>query len=138
MRATRCQPFLQLLAAILFAGGGFSALAAGIEAENAKPQDVFNGMRESFRPDKAKGIHVRYQFDLTGPHGGQWWIEVDDGKFKMARGRIDTPDVTFNASDRDWVALSNGKLNGTWAVFTGRLKVHGSQWLAHKLDEMFP
>jgi len=34
--------------------------------------------------------------------------------------------------------MSNGKLKGTWAFVTGRLKVQGSQSLARKLDEIFP
>ena len=95
-------------------------------------------MRESFQPAKAKGLHVRYQFILTGPHGGDWWIEVDDGKFKLGRGRIANPEVVFLASDKDWVALSNGNLSGAWATLTGRLKVTGSHALARKLDEICP
>src|SRR6266704_1956273 len=94
-------------------------------ADASTPQQVFDGMRESFRADKAKGVHARYQWELSGPNGGQWWIEVNDGKFKMERGKIDNPDVTFVASDKTWVALSNGTLKGTWAVLTGRLRVRG-------------
>ncbi|PYL85635.1 MAG: hypothetical protein DMF17_07955, partial [Verrucomicrobia bacterium] len=48
------------------------------------------------------------------------------------------PSVTFITSDNDWVAMSNGTLKGTWAFLTGRLKVHGPQSLARKLDEIFP
>jgi putative sterol carrier protein len=106
-------------------------------AENSKPQDVFDGMRESFRVEKAKGVQARYQFELSGPTGGQWWIEVNDGKFKMGKGKIGNPSVTFVASDKDWVALSNGKLSGVWAFLTGRLKIRGDQGLARKLDEIF-
>ena len=56
----------------------------------------------------------------------------------MNRGGIENPDVTFFASDEDWVALSNGKLNGTWAFLTGRLKIRGDHALARKLNEIFP
>ena len=116
-----------------------AATPAGSPAgDNAIPQQVFDGMRQNFQPAKAKGIHVRYQFILTGPHGGDWWIEVNDGKFKLGRGRIADAQVVFLASDNDWVALSNGSLSGTWAALTGRLKVHGSHDLARKLDEMCP
>jgi putative sterol carrier protein len=111
--------------------------ATSSEGDNVIPQDVFDGMRGSFHVEKAKGIQVRYQFDLSGPNGGEWWIDVHDGKFKMGRGKIDRPDVTFIASDKDWVALSNGTLGGTWAFLTGRLKIHGDQRLARKLDEIF-
>ncbi len=105
---------------------------------SAIPQQVFDGMRESFQPDKARGVHLRYQFELTGPQGGDWWIEVNDGKFKMGKGKVANPDVSFLASDKDWVALANGSLSGAWATITGRLKVIGSHALARKLDEMCP
>jgi len=111
---------------------------ASNEPENTTPQQVFDGMRQSFRADKAQGVHARYQWELSGPNGGQWWIDVNDGKFQMGRGKIDNPNVTFITSDNDWVAMSNGKLKGSWAYLTGRLKVHGPQSLARKLDEIFP
>lgn len=111
---------------------------AAEKGNDTTPQQVFDGMRQSFRAQKAKGVHARYEWELSGPTGGQWWIDVEDGKFKMGRGKIDNPSVTFIASDKTWVALSNGTLGGKWAFFTGRLKVHGSQALARKLGEIFP
>jgi putative sterol carrier protein len=112
--------------------------ATSSEPDSKTPQDVFDGMGKSFRAEKAKGVHARYQWELTGPNGGQWWIDVNDGTFKMGRGKIDNPNVTFVTSDKDWVALSNGTLGGKWAFFTGRLKIRGPQSLARKLDEIFP
>ena len=116
--------------------GSMSAASNG--PRNSTPQEVFDGMRKSFSAEKAKGVNVRYQFNLSGPNGGDWFIDVNDGKFKMARGRIDNPNVTFVTSDKDWVALSNGDLGGTWAFLTGRLKIRGDRGLAKKLGEIFP
>src|SRR6266516_2844518 len=107
-------------------------------ADASTPQQVFDSMRESFKADKARGVHARYQWELSGPQGGEWWIDVNDGTYKMGKGKIDNPTVTFITSDKDWVAMSNGKLKGTWAYMTGRLKVRGSQAIARKLDEIFP
>ncbi len=126
-----------LIAVAILGSAGFASAASG-EKPNATPQDVFNGMRQSFRADKAKGVHARYQWRLSGSSGGEWWIDVNDGTFKMGRGKIGNPSVTFITSDKDWVAMSNGKLKGTWAYLTGRLKVRGSQSIARKLDEIFP
>ena len=112
--------------------------AASNEADASTPQQVFDSMRGSFKADKAKGVHARYQWELSGPNGGEWWIDVNDGTYKMGKGKIDNPSVTFITSDNDWVAMSNGKLKGTWAYMTGRLKVRGSQAVARKLDEIFP
>ena len=116
--------------------GAFGATSS--EAASSTPQEVFDGMRQSFQANKAKGVHARYQWELSGPNGGEWWIDVNDGTFKMGRGKIDNPSVTFIASDTTWVALSNGTLGGKWAFFTGRLKIRGSQSVAKKLDEIFP
>jgi putative sterol carrier protein len=114
------------------------ASAAANEPSNSTPQQVFDGMRQSFQAEKAKGVHARYQWELSGPNGGEWWIDVNDGTFKMGKGKIDNPSVTFITSDNDWVAMSNGTLKGTWAFLTGRLKVRGPQSVARKLDEIFP
>jgi len=105
---------------------------------DSTPQQIFDSMRGSFQPAKAKGVHARYQWDLSGPNGGQWWIEVKDGTYKMGKGQIDHPSVTFRASDKDWVAICHDQLSGTWAYLTGRLKVRGDQNVARKLGEIFP
>lgn len=114
-----------------------AAITLADRAEST-PQDVFDAMRGSFQPAKAKGVHARYQWDLSGPHGGQWWIEVDHETCKMGKGKIPDPSVTFIASDKDWVAICHDQLSGTWAYLTGRLKVRGDQTVARKLGEMFP
>lgn len=114
-----------------------AAGASSGESDNSTPQEVFNGMRKNFHAEKAEGVHVRYAFQLSGPNGGDWFVEVSDGKCKIDQGKIENPDVTFIASDQDWVALSNGKLKGWWAYLTGRLKIRGDQNLARKLGEMF-
>ena len=115
-----------------------AASAAPASHIDSTPQDVFDAMRGSFQPAKAKGVHARYQWDLSGPNGGQWWIDVNDGAYKIGKGQIDHPNVTFRASDKDWVAICHDQLSGTWAYLTGRLKVRGDQGVARKLGEMFP
>ena len=126
------------IATIITAIGLGAASAASKESSSSTPQQVFDGMRQSFQAQKAKGVHARYQWELSGPNGGEWWIDVNDGTYKMGTGKIDNPSVTFVTSDKDWVALSNGTLGGKWAFFTGRLKIRGDQNLARKLDEIFP
>jgi alkyl sulfatase BDS1-like metallo-beta-lactamase superfamily hydrolase len=126
------------IASIATAIGLGTAIAASNESPNATPQDVFDAMRGSFQPAKAKGVHARYQWDLSGPNGGEWWIEVNDGTYKMGKGKIPDPNVTFIAKDKDWVAICHDQLSGTWAYLTGRLKVRGDQGVARKLGEMFP
>ena len=114
-----------------------AAVSPADRAEST-PQEVFDSMRGSFHPEKAKGVHARYQWDLSGPNGGQWWVDVNNGTYKIGKGKVEHPNVTFVAKAKDWVAVSNGQLSGTWAYLTGRLKIRGDQRIARKLSEMFP
>jgi putative sterol carrier protein len=137
-----CKPmraYLRIAIAIIAAAISIvpgSAFPAG--HVDSTPQEVFDSMRDSFQTSKAKGVHARYQWDLSGPQGGEWWIDVNDGKYKMGKGKIENPNVTFAATDKDWVAVSNHQLGGTWAYLSGRLKIRGDQGLARKLGEIFP
>ena len=115
-----------------------SAAIALADRDESTPQEGFDAMRGSFQPAKAKGVHARYQWDLGGPKGGQWWIEVNDGTYKMGKGKIPDPNVTFIATDKDWVAICHDQLSGTWAYLSGRLRVRGDQGIARKLGEIFP
>jgi putative sterol carrier protein len=136
LRPNRCS-FLSVgwVAAAIFLCAARTAAASQVDST---PQDVFDAMRGSFQPAKAKGVHARYQWDLSGPNGGEWWIEVNDGSYKMGKGKIPNPNVTFVAKDKDWVAICHDQLSGTWAYLTGRLKVRGDQNVARKLGEIFP
>jgi putative sterol carrier protein len=136
LRTKPCLITRVAVAAVTVCLGVTIAAAAG--DAHSTPQEVFDSMRGSFQPAKAKGVHARYQWDLSGPNGGEWWIDVEDGKYKMGKGKINNPTVTFVTSDKDWVAISGGQLSGTWAYLTGRFKVRGDQGVARKLGEMFP
>lgn len=127
-----------MIVAIIMASCFGTASATPTEHLDSTPQQVFDGMRQSFQANKAKGVHARYQWELSGPEGGQWWIDVNDGKYKMGKGKVPNPNVTFVAKDKDWVAVSNGQLGGTWAYMSGRLKIRGDQGLARKLGQIFP
>ncbi len=59
--------------------------AVSSEHMDSTPQEVFDSMRGNFQASKAKGVHARYQWDLSGPEGGQWWIDVNDGNYKMGK-----------------------------------------------------
>ena len=115
-----------------------TANSASSEHVDSTPQEIFDSMRGSFQANKAKGVHASYQWDLSGPNGGEWWIDVEDGTYKMGKGKIPNPSVTFIAKDKDWVAICHDQLSGTWAYVSGRLKVRGDQGIARKLGEIFP
>ena len=105
---------------------------------NSTPQQALDNRQDAFQANKAKGVHASYQWELSGPNGGHWWLIVNDGTYKTGTGKIHNPNVTFLASDEDWVAMSNKTLNVSWAYLTGRLKIQGSHGLVKELDKIFP
>ena len=105
---------------------------------NSTPQQALDKRQDAFQGDKAKGVYASYQWQLSGPNGGDWWLIVNDGTYQMGRGKIPNPNVTFVASDEDWVAMSNKTLNVSLAFLTGRLKIQGSHRLVKELDKIFP
>jgi putative sterol carrier protein len=144
MRPLRCF----LLAAIILRAGApaltheenklVAASPTDQSDNNTSIEQLFDDMKKSFRVDKAKGVHIRYQFRFSEPKAGDRWIIVNDGMCTMGKGIIEHPDVTFSSTGADWLELSNGTLSGFRAYITGRLHVKGSQSLARKLDELFP
>ena len=106
--------------------------------QNSTPQEALDKRQDAFQADKAKGVHASYQWELSGPNGGDWWLVVNDGTYKTGSGKIHNPNVTFVASDEDWVAMSNKTLKVSLAYLTGRLKIQGSHTLVKELDKIFP
>jgi putative sterol carrier protein len=109
-----------------------------IRQHNSTPQQALDKRQDAFQEDKAKGVHASYQWELSGPNGGDWWLIVTDGTYKSGKGKIHNPNVTFVASDEDWVAMSNKTLTVSWAYLTGRLQIQGSHGLVRELDKIFP
>ena len=105
---------------------------------NSTPQQALDKRQDAFQGEKAKGVHASYQWELSGPNGGDWWLIVNDGTFTTGKGKIHNPSVTFAATDEDWVAMSNKTLNVSLAYLTGRLRIQGSHRLVKELDKIFP
>src|SRR5207244_7909664 len=43
--------------------------------QNSTPQQALDKRQDAFRADKAKGVHASYQWELSGPNGGEWRSE---------------------------------------------------------------
>src|SRR5215467_7101052 len=86
---------------VIAAAMSFSATTAAPAAhEDSTPQQIFDSMRGSFQAAKAKGVHARYQWDLSGRNGGQWWIDVEDGTYKRDKITIPKPSITSMAKNK--------------------------------------
>jgi putative sterol carrier protein len=85
-------------------------------------------------PAKTAGINAAYAFDLSGDGGGAYHITIKDGKGEAGPGAPENPNITISMSDTDFVDLATGKLDGTAAFMSGKLKIKGDMGLAMKLQ----
>ncbi|HTN52408.1 MAG TPA: SCP2 sterol-binding domain-containing protein [Anaeromyxobacter sp.] len=86
------------------------------------------------KPDVVQKINAVYQFDISGPDGGKWSVDCTAPGGKIAAGAVANAKCTVAATDRDFLAIVNGKLNPQMAFMSGKLKIQGDMGLAMKLQ----
>ena len=85
-------------------------------------------------PSKVAGMNAVYAFDLAGDDGGQYHIAVKDGSADVGEGAPENPNITISMKSEDFVDLATGKLDGTMAFMSGKIKIKGDMGLAMKLQ----
>jgi putative sterol carrier protein len=100
------------------------------------PKDFFDEVLPSrFKPEKALGINVTAQINITGPNGGYWVVTIENQKLEVKEGTHPSPTLEIKMAETDYMDLINGKMSGEKAFITGKLKFKGNIGLALKLKE---
>ncbi len=87
--------------------------------------------------DAAKQIGAKFQINITGDGGGEWFLDASDSGPKVERGSPGGADVTITVSAEDFQKLhENPQANSMPLFFAGKLKVTGNQMLAMKLPKI--
>lgn len=98
---------------------------------------VFDRITEAFQAGKAAGVDVVFQYQITGPGGGDWHVTVKDGKCEVAPGTHEKPTTTIIMSDEDFLALMTKKLNAMQAYASGKLKIQGDLMKSQLIEKLF-
>ena len=102
------------------------------------PDQIVEAMPSFLIPEKAGSTNATIVFDLSGEGAGKWWVRIHDGAADSGKGEPpEAPKLTLRASVDDWVKIMTGKLDGTSAFMTGKLKTEGDLGLAMKMTTMF-
>ncbi|MGH7642719.1 MAG: SCP2 sterol-binding domain-containing protein [Candidatus Dormibacteria bacterium] len=101
------------------------------------PEEIIDQIPAAFQADKAAGLDSTFQFDITGSQGGQWYAAIRDSQCQVTAGTKTDAAITITISDENFIKLITGKLDGTMAFMTGKLKLKGDMALAMRLSGLF-
>jgi putative sterol carrier protein len=88
-----------------------------------------------FKAEKAAGIDVVAQINVTGPDGGNWTVIIKNQKLQVTEGTHPLPSLTLKMNENDFMDMVNGSLSAEKAFFTGRVHFKGDISVALKLKD---
>ena len=103
-----------------------------------RADEYFETLERRFQPQRAEGVNVVFQLNLTGPGGREAHIIVRDGRMQLGEGRHPSPDLTLETDADTWVRLANGTAHTQLTYLSGKLTVKGDMALTMLLRKLFP
>ncbi len=115
---------------------GLEQSGAG-ESEAASVGAIFERMGDFFQPGAAAGVDVVFQFNISGPGGGDWYVVVKNETCTVEAGVHDAPSTTLKISDEDYMRLTGGQLPAMQAYTSGKLKIEGDLMKSQLVEKLF-
>lgn len=107
-------------------------------ATSASVEKHMQAIVQGFRPDKASGLNVTYQLQLTGGGAGTWTVTVASGRCMVGPGVTAKPDTAITMDADHFLDLAAGRLNVKSAYQKGEIRVAGNLNHALRFTEIFP
>ena len=124
-------------------------LVKGLSDEDLKKQisdlgegevlkNIFQGMQEAFKPEKAQGVNSTIQYDIDTDDGTKTWtVKFEDGTCTTSEGPASDPRLTLKVGLVDFVRLILGQADGTQLFMSGKMKLQGDMMFAMQMQGFF-
>lgn len=100
-------------------------------------KQIMEGMPAAFVAEKAGDSKAKIQFNFTGDGGGEYVMDIHDGKCEVTEGTADDVKTTLTVEASDWVDIIEGRLDAMKAFMGGKLKLKGDVGFMLKFQQMF-
>ncbi|MBW2514844.1 MAG: SDR family NAD(P)-dependent oxidoreductase [Deltaproteobacteria bacterium] len=100
-------------------------------------ETCFAGMRDTFNAEAAEGVHVVFQFSISGKGGGEWSCVIKDKTCTIEAGVHDQPNCTLKMTDNDFLDMMTGRLPAMQAYTSGKLQIEGDILKSQLIEKLF-
>ncbi|XP_068423073.1 hydroxysteroid dehydrogenase-like protein 2 [Clinocottus analis] len=115
----------------------FKAPSSSSSSSGGPIETTFVAIRGVLNEDVVKLTQAVYQFDLSGPNEGVWFLDLKSGAGQAGRGQPPVKaDVVMTMDSGDFSKMFAGKLKPTLAFMSGKLRIKGDMALALKLEKL--
>jgi putative sterol carrier protein len=80
---------------------------------------------------------VVFQFNISGPGGGDWYTDIKDGQCSVEQGLASAPTTTLKMSDEDFLKIVKSQLPAMQAYTSGKLKIEGDLMKSQLFEKLF-
>lgn len=88
-------------------------------------------------PDSAKAIGGKFQINITGGGGGEWFVDASYSGPNLQKGNPGGADVTITIAAEDFQKMMEDPKNNVMQLyFSGKLKVTGDQMRFIKFSDL--
>lgn len=102
------------------------------------PAEILASIQAAICPTLVQKVKATYQFEISGPGGGVYFLDLKNGDGFIGQGQDPSgdPEATLVLTFDDLQAMLEGDLQPFNAYMSGRLKVKGDVSAAMKLEDL--
>lgn len=103
-----------------------------------EPSALFEKLRDRIagRPELVDDVGAIFQFDIDGPQGGSWVVDLRTAPGAVREGSAADADCVIGVGQDVFAGIMSGKVDPQMAFMMGRVKVSGNFMLATKLRSL--
>ena len=100
---------------------------------------TFRMMPAFYWAERGRGLRASFLFTLAGKGGGQWTLEIDDGRCSSHAGPPERADVEIRTSPALYLDMQAGDMNPISSLLSRRFRVRPLRKLAlvNRLEKLF-